>query len=114
METFNRKNFIIWIREVINPQASKNGNSICLNDYSKDGTTEYTYPRNFIVNNDEYSWTISIAHTKKRSLTTHYELWFSGKAFNGAKRIATGELTLSKIRKGLKEIYEYYRTGTIK
>lgn len=109
MENFNRKEFINWIREVINPQASKNGNSVCLDDYSKDGMTEYSYPKKFVVNGDEYSWDVSKAHTKNRSLTTHYELWFTGKAFNGTKRVATGELTLSKVRKGLKEIYEYYK-----
>lgn len=109
MENFNRKDFINWIREVINPQANKNGNSVCLDDYSKDGMTEYSYPKTFIVNGDEYSWNVSTTHTKSRSLTTHYELWFTGKAFNETKRIATGEVTLSKVRKGLKEIYEYYK-----
>ena len=109
MDNFNRRDFIDWIREVINTQASKNGNSVCLDDYSKDGMTEYTYPKNFIVNGDKYSWTISSKHTKKRHLTTHNELWFAGKAFKGTKKIATGELTLSKVGKGLKEIYEYYK-----
>lgn len=104
----NRTDFIKWIREVINPQAYKNGNSVSLDDFSKDGLMEYSYPKTFVVNNDVYSWDVSLAHTKGRSLCTHYELWFSGKAFQGSKKIATGTLTLGKVRKGLKAIYEYY------
>lgn len=108
MEKNNRKEFIKWIREVINPQAMSNGNSVALNDYSKDGMTEYSYPKKFIVNGDTYYWTVSSNHTKGRHLTTHYELWFYGAAFKRAKKIATGEITLSKVRKGLKEIYDFY------
>ena len=103
--------FIEWIRKVINPQAVKNGNSVALDDFSKDGMTEYCYPKIFIVHGDEYSWDISLAHTKRKSLTSHYEIWFNGKAFGGSKRIATGGLTLSKIRKGLKIVYNYYNIG---
>ncbi len=100
--------FINWIRENINTQATLNGNSVALDDFSKDGTKEYSYPKEFIVCGDKYSWNISSAHTKGRSLTTHYEIWFHGKAFSGSQKIATGELTLSKIRKGLQEIFNYY------
>ena len=39
---------------------------------------------------------------------THYEIWFNGKAFNGSKRIATGEITLTKVRKGFREIFNFY------
>lgn len=108
MRENNRKGFIQWIREVINPQVTPNGNSVALNDYSKDGITEYSYPKEFIVNGDTYYWYVSKAHTRNRSLTTHYELWFNGKAFKGSKRIATGEITLSKVRKGLREIFDFY------
>ncbi len=93
---------------MINPQANKNGNSVALDDFSKDGMTEFCYPKTFVVHGDTYSWDISTAHTKNRSLCTHYELWFTGKAFGGTKRIATGNLTLTNVRKGLKEIYQYY------
>lgn len=111
----NRQKFIKWIREEINPQATPNGNSVVLDDFSKDGTKEYPYPKNFAVCGDKYYWDISSAHTKGRCLTTHYEIWFHGKAFGGSQRIATGELTLSKIRKGLKSIFDYYiSTGMIK
>lgn len=109
MDKNNRKEFIQWIRNVINPQATPNGNSVALNDYSKDGMTEYSYPKEFTVNGDIYYWNVSTAHTRNRSLVTHYELWFNGKAFRGSKRIATGEITLSKVRKGLREIFEFYR-----
>ena len=104
----NRKDFLNWIRNVINPQSKSNGNSVSLDDFSSDGMSEFFYPKRFFVNNDEYSWDISTAHTKGRHLTTHYELWFSGKAFNGNMRISTGLLTLSKLKKGLRIIYEYY------
>lgn len=113
MDKNNRKDFIKWIREVINPQANANGNSVMLDDFSRDGMTEYPYPKTFIVNGDTYYWNVSTAHTKSRSLTTHYELWFNGKAFNGSKRITTGEVTLSKVRKGLKEIYNYYNESEV-
>lgn len=105
----NREEFIKWVREVINSQSNYNGNSVALDDFSKDGVTEYSYPKVFTVCGDHYYWTISEAHRKRRSLTTYYEIWFYGKAFGGAKRIATGEITLNKIRKGLKEIFNYYR-----
>ena len=114
MKQNSRKEFIQWIREVVNPQATPNGNSICLDDFSKDGMTEYSYPKEFTVNGDRYYWNVSTLHTKGRHLTTHYELWFNGKAFNGLKRIATGEITLSKVRKGLREIFEFYNNECVK
>lgn len=113
MDKNKRKEFIQWIREVINPQATYNGNSVCLDDFSKDGMTEYSYPKEFTVNGDRYYWNISTAHTRSRSLVTHYELWFNGKAFNGSKRIATGEITLSKVRKGLREIFDFYNNEIV-
>lgn len=114
MNKNSRKEFIKWIREVINPQATPNGNSVALDDYSKDRMTEYSYPREFIVNGDTYYWNVSTTHTKSRSLVTHYELWFNGRAFNGSKRVATGEITLSKVRRGLREIFDFYNNGNVK
>lgn len=108
MKYNNRKEFIQWIRDVINTQATPNGNSVCLDDFSKDEMTEYSYPKEFTVNGDRYYWNVSTAHTKSRHFTTHYELWFTGTAFKGSKKIATGEITLSKVRKGLKEIFDFY------
>jgi hypothetical protein len=101
--------FIKWIRKVINPQAEPNGNSVCVDDYSKDGMNEYKYPKEFVVNGDTYSWSISRCHTKGRHLCTHYELWFYGIAFRtGSQKIATGNLTKTKLWSGLKVIYNYY------
>jgi len=101
--------FIKWVREIINPQAKPNGNSVCVDDYSKDGMSEYKYPQEFVVNGDTYNWAISRRHTKGRHLCTHYELWFYGKAFRtGSQKIATGNLTKTKLRSGLKIIYNYY------
>ena len=114
MKQNSRKEFIQWIREVVNPQATPNGNSICLDDFSKDGMTEYSYPKEFTVNGDRYYWNVSTAHTKSRHLTTHYELWFTGIAFKGSKKIATGEITLSKVRKGLREIFDFYNNENVK
>lgn len=113
LDSYNRKEFIKWIREIINPQATFNGNSVALNDYSKDGMTEYSYPKEFIVSGDNYYWNVSTTHTRNRSLVTHYELWFNGKAFKGSKRIATGEITLSKVRKGLREIFDFYNSKSV-
>ena len=100
MEKNNRKEFIKWIREVINPQATPNGNSVALNDYSKDGMIEYSYPKKFIVNGSTYYWTVSSNCTKGRHLTTHYELWFYGAAFKGAKKLQLEKLHLVKLEKG--------------
>lgn len=99
--------FIKWLREVINPQAMP-GNSVCLGDYSKDGMTEYNYPKEFVVNGDNYRWSIGSSHTRGRSMSNHYEIWFHGKAFSGHKRIATGDLTKTKLRSGFKVIYNFY------
>ena len=108
----NQSDFVKWVREVINPQASAaEGNSVCLDDYSKDGNTEYSYPKSFIVNGDSYYWTVSSWPTKGRGMSSHYELWFHGPAFVHNGRIATGDLTLGKVRKGLKQIYAFYEAG---
>ena len=104
--------FIYWIRTVINTQAVSNGNAVSVSDYSKDKKIEYFYPKSFAVNGDKYSWDISKHHTKGRHLTTHYELWFYGRAFKGgAAKIATGQVTMSNLRKGLRKIYEFYGNG---
>jgi hypothetical protein len=105
----NNTEFIKWIRDEINPQAKANGNSVSVDDYSKDGMSEYSYPKEFFVNGDSYFWSISSRHTKGRHLCTHYELWFYGKAFKDrGQKIATGSLTKAKLRAGLKIIYNYY------
>jgi hypothetical protein len=79
-------------------------------DYSPDGTIEYTYPRRFIVNGDAYEWWMSSNHTKGHHLCTHYELWFHGAAFPGkSQKISTGQLTKVNLRKGFRQIYEYYK-----
>lgn len=98
-----------FVHVVISPQADKNGNSVSLGDYSKDGMEEYPYPKKFVVDRDTYSWWMGKRHTKGRNLCNHYELWFVGKCFTGgSQRIATGDLTKSKVRKGFKVIYTYY------
>ncbi len=53
--------------------------------------TEYSYPKEFIVNGDNYYWNVSTAHTKNRHFAAHYELWFTGSAFKCSKRITIGE-----------------------
>lgn len=101
-----------WVREVINSQAVANGNGVSLDDFSKDGNTEYLYPRQFIVNGDEYRWIITRKPTRGKSCSTHYVILFGGKCFNiHNTQIATGELTKSKIHKGLRIIYDYYQQG---
>lgn len=103
----NSTNFDKWIREVINPQANnKKSNAISVMDFSRDGEKEYFWPKDFIIDGVDYYWNYDRKHTKGRSLTTHGELWFHGGIFGQGKRIATGELTLSKLKLGFKEIYE--------
>ena len=101
------KEFIEWVREVINPQADF-GNNVCVDDYSPDGITEYLYPIKFYINGDEYSWSYGTHHTRGRHLCTHYELWYHGPAFRGNQKIATGPLNKTMLRKGLRVIYEHY------
>lgn len=101
--TFNE-----WVREVINTQASPDGNAVSLDDFSSDGNSEYFYPKEFTVEGDKYRWYISKTHTPHRHLCTHYEIWFHGRAFGISARIATGMLTKEKIRKGLKQIFNFY------
>lgn len=103
------QHFILWLREVVQPQADPaRSNAAALDDFSPDGMTEYLYPHEFQVQGDAYYWTVSTAHTKGRSLCTHYELWFFGPAFGAGARVATGPLTKSKVRKGLQKIYRHY------
>lgn len=108
MITFNE-----WVRTVINTQAVSGGNAVSLDDFTPDGNHEYYYPKRFMVEGDEYSWDISKRHTIGRHLCSHYEIWFHGVAFGGSMKIDTGELTKSKIRKGLRMIYEHYRKGGV-
>lgn len=103
-----------WIRDVINPQADPaHGNAAALDDFSKDGMTEYTYPKRFTVCGDTYRWTVSSAHTRGRHLCTHYELWFFGPAFGTGRRIGTGGPTKAMIRRGLRLIYQFYREESL-
>lgn len=103
------QHFILWLREVVQPQADPaRSNAAALDDFSQDGMTEYLYPHEFQVQGDAYYWTVSTAHTKGRSLCTHYELWFFGPAFGAGEKVATGPLTKSKVRKGLRKIYRHY------
>lgn len=105
----NNADFIKWLREVINTQAGS-GNNVCVDDFTKDGMREYLYPKEFTVNGDQYSWSIGLHHTKRRHLCSHYELWFHGKAFKANhQKVATGNLTMTKLRAGLKIIYNYYK-----
>lgn len=104
-----KKDFIAWIRTVINPQAKLDcNNSAALDDFSADGNLEYCYPEKFKVSGNQYLWTVSLAHTRGRSLCTHYEIWFFGPAFGAGKRIATGAPTKAKIQKGLRVIFDFY------
>lgn len=98
-----------WLRSVINPQADPaHGNAAALDDFSKDGMTEYAYPKEFTVCGDAYRWTVSTAHTKGRHLCTHYEIWFYGPAFGPGRRIGTGVPTKALIRRGLRVIHQFY------
>lgn len=104
--------FLLWLREVVQPQSDPlSGNAVALDDFSPDGMREYCYPKEFTVSGDAYMWSVSIAHTKKRYLCTHYEIWFFGPAFGSGQRIATGSPTKAKIRRGLRKIYDYYYGG---
>jgi hypothetical protein len=108
----HEKEFVQWIRAVINPQAT-NGNNVSVDDYAKDGMSEYNYPERFTVNGDHYWWSYGTHHTKGRHLCTHYELWFHGPAFRNSRRIATGPLTKTALRNGLRVIYEFYKSTVI-
>jgi hypothetical protein len=83
------------------------GNSVAVDDFSRDGMTEYFYPKEFTVNGNVYRWSIGKKHTKNRHLTTHYELWGHGKGI-GSYKVATGVLTKGKLFKFFKAIHNYY------
>lgn len=101
----DKKTFLRFISE----QATMNGNSVSIGHYYNNGMSEYHYPYTFQVFGDTYSWSISTNHTRMRHLCTHYELWFHGKAFPAfASKIATGELTKSKLFKGFEKIRLFY------
>lgn len=106
-------NFKRWLRADINSQADAEcGNAVALDDFTPDGMHEYCYPKEFSVYGDDYRWTVSSTHTRRRHLCTHYEIWFFGRAFGPGLRIATGPPTEPKIRKGLRIIFDYYQKGT--
>ena len=103
----SRTLFNAWIREVINPQASY-GNNISLDDFSKDGMTEYLYPLSFIVNDIEFSWSYGSHTTRGKGMSSHYVLWLYAKGYRFHEKIATGEWTLGKTRKGLRMIFDRF------
>lgn len=45
--------FLLWLREVVQPQADpRSGNAAALDDFSPDGMREYCYPKEFTVSGD--------------------------------------------------------------
>lgn len=102
--------FTQWVRTVINPQADPGqNNAVALDDFSRDGMAEYCYPKEFTVNGDVYRWTVSTSHTPRRHLCTHHEIWFFGPAFGAGRRVATGSPDKTKVRRGLRIIYQFYK-----
>jgi hypothetical protein len=100
-------------KQFISSQADNTKqNSVSVDDYSKDGMTEYFYPKEFIVNGDQYRWSLGKRHTKGRSLQTHYELWGHSETI-GSYKIATGTLTKGKLFKFFKDIHKYYITAAM-
>jgi len=105
-----------WVRSVINPQAHSNGNNISLDDFSRDGMREYLYPIIFVVEGVTYRWSYGTRKTRGRGMSSHYELWLHADVSGFSKKIATGEWTLAKMRKGLRMIFDqlkqnYYDRG---
>jgi hypothetical protein len=97
--------FNSWIRNVINPQA-RHVNSISLDDYTRNGMTEYLYPKTFLVNGVEFRWSFGSRKTRGKGMSSHYELWLHANDWSFHEKIATGEWTLGKTRKGLRMIYD--------
>lgn len=94
-------------KRFVSSQAKSGGNAVSFDDYSRDGTMEYFYPKQFYVNGDLYYWSYSKAHTKGKSLSTHYEFWGHGKAV-GHKKYGAGQLNKTKLFKFLRDIHNYY------
>jgi hypothetical protein len=99
-------------RAFIQSQARKNGNSVAVGDYSRDGSTEYSYPKRFSVNNHDYEWSIGSRGVKGKFMTTTRELWLgeidkNGKTVNSV-RIATGTNPVNKtnLRKVVESVRE--------
>jgi len=96
-----------WVREVINTQAQPNGNAMLLDDFKEDGFGEYSYPKEFFVNGIKFWWSMGYYKTRGKGMSSHFEIWLHSTG-SFSERVATGELTLAKIRKGLKMIYERF------
>ena len=103
--------FKAWIRNVINPQAC-HGNNISLDDYTKDGMNEYLYPLAFIVDGIQFRWSYGSRKTRGKGMSSHYELWLHADDWSFHEKIATGEWTLGKTRKGLRMIYDRMQNTT--
>ena len=99
MSAFNE-----WVRAVINPQA-RAGNNISLDDFTRDGMREYLYPLSFTINGINFRWSYGSRKTKGKGMSSHYELWLHADDWSFHEKIATGDWTLGKTRKGLKLIY---------
>lgn len=91
----------------LSSMANMNGNSVTVDDFSRDGMTEYSYPKEFILNGNTYSWSIGSRHTKGKHLCTHLEMWGHGKGV-GSYKFATGQLTKNKLFKFFKDIHKFY------
>ena len=101
----DKKTFLLFI----SGQATMNGNAVSVDHYYNNGTAEYYYPKQFTVLGDTYDWSIGTRHTKGRHLCTHYELWFSGRAFPRCTgKIATGILTKGNLFNGFEKIRQFY------
>jgi hypothetical protein len=101
----DKKSFLSFI----SGQAITNGNAVCVDHYYNNGMSEYAYPKQFTVFGDKYYWSMSSWHTKGKSMSVHWELWFHGRAFPGRnERISTGELTKGKLFAGFEKIRQFY------
>lgn len=94
-----------FLKQISAQACSKTANSVGVDHWYDNGNQEYCYPKEFVVGDRVYSWSMSRRHTKGRHLTTHWELWGHGAGI-GDKRYATGELTKSKLFKFFRDIYE--------
>ncbi len=96
--------------QFISQQATPGGNAVLVDDWNREKTKEFPYPKHFEINGRSYYWSIGLAHTKGRHLCTHYELWGRGLK-GGSQRFATGELTRGKLFRYFKAIYNELRNN---
>ena len=102
------KKFLNWIRKKISPQAIPNKDSVAVDDFNKEGTKEWSYPKEFKIGKDSYSWRVD-KHIGSG-------IWFEGKAFEKLSKkqgtysvkISPWPLTKAKLFKGFAIIYDYY------